>query len=167
MPDAEVTLPGEASSVPTARRFVESLLGSWGLPDLGWTAAICVSELAGNCALHARTPFTVAVTRLATGAIRIEVSDGSRRRPAMRDYGTDATTGRGLRLLEDLSNGWGVDVRTDGKTVWLVLDPAAPREEEREGEVPEDLDVSALLAAFDDESDSPVSLTTRAWLVAA
>ena len=146
MSHAEVTLPAEASSVPTARHFVESILTSWGHPDQGWAAALLISELSANCTLHARTSFTVAV-ELTDEEVRLQVTDGSLRTPSMRDYGTSATTGRGLRLVEELSAGWGVDLRDDGKTVWAVLrlgDEPGSGEPEDEAEV----DLDSLLAAF-------------------
>ena len=160
MPHAEVTLPGDSSSVPTARHFVESILTSWGHPEHGWTAALVISELSANCTLHARTPFTVAV-ELNDERIRLRVSDGSLRAPAVRDYGSTATTGRGLRLVEELSSAWGVDLRDNGKTVWAVL----PRHDEGgRSQQEEDADLDALLAAFGegdadvDEADAPRAL---------
>lgn len=149
MPDAEVTLPGEASSVPTARHFVESILTAWGQPDHGWTAALLISELSANCTLHARTSFTVRV-ELHESQVRLAVSDGSLRTPAVRDYGTDATTGRGLRMVGELSSAWGVDLHEDGKTVWALLgggqdDQATPDDDE--------VDLDALLATFGGDAD--------------
>lgn len=147
MPSAALTLPGHASSVPAARRFVETVLDTWGRPEVGWSAALCVSELAGNCALHARTDFTVAV-RLEQEVVRVEVTDGSPRPPLQRSYSEDATTGRGLRMLEEHASRWGVEPRPTGKTVWVELSaPAAGADEDGDAdEVP----VEALLAAFDD-----------------
>ena len=166
MPHAEVTLPGATSSVPTARRFVESLLSSWGFPDLAWSAAMCVSELAGNCALHARTRFAIRV-ELEGGVARIEVSDGSVQVPAQRSYGADATTGRGLRLVEEYATSWGIDITGDGKTVWVVLHDQPPQSLLAHGA--DAADVDGLLAAFDDGGETPrasgvVELT---WQVAA
>lgn len=146
MPHAQVTLPGEASSVPTARRFVESILSSWGQPDHGWTAALLISELSANCTLHARTPFTVSV-ELDGDEVCLRVSDGSLRAPAVRDYGTAATTGRGLRLVQDLSESWGVDLREDGKTVWAVLRPEQSAHDDAD-EDEADVDLDALLATL-------------------
>ena len=157
VPHAEVTLPAEAASVPTARRFVEDVLTGWGLPDQGWAAALLISELSANCTLHARTAFTVCV-ELTDDEVLLHVSDGSLRAPAVRDYGTSATTGRGLRLVEEISAGWGVDLRDDGKTVWASLllhdDGTGSRDD-----VEEDLD--ALLAAFDEPD--PASDVPHAW----
>lgn len=144
MPHAEVTLPGEASSVPTARHFVESILTAWGRPEHGWTAALLISELSANCTLHARTSFTVRV-ELVADQVRLAVTDGSRRAPAVRDYGSDATTGRGLRMVGELSAEWGVDLHEGGKTVWAVVRNAS------EGDRPpvgDEADLDSLLAAF-------------------
>lgn len=139
---ASTTLPGLTSSVPTARRFAEQVLSGWGHPDAGWTAAQVVSELAANCALHARTDFTVTVTS-ATDAIRIDVRDGSPLAVQPRFYSETATTGRGLRMVEQLASEWGVTLVEGGKVVWVVL----PQDDPPEGEA----DVDALLSAFDDE----------------
>lgn len=157
MPRAEVTLPGATSSVPTARRFAESVLAGWGEPDAAWAAAVCVSELAGNCALHARTAFTVSV-ELEAQVVRIEVRDGSPRVPTQRAYDTGATTGRGLRLVGEYATRWGVDTTSTGKTVWLVLDlgpDAARRDDDTEDADAGDADatVELLLSAFDGADD--------------
>ncbi|TAL13971.1 MAG: ATP-binding protein [Frankiales bacterium] len=148
MPSAALTLPGHASSVPAARRFVETVLDRWGRPEIGWPAALCVSELAGNCALHARTDFTVAVV-LEEQVVRVEVTDGSPRRPKQRSYDADATTGRGLRLVEQYATRWGCDPRPTGKTVWVEL--AASDTGLQDDREPDDASVEALLAAFDDD----------------
>jgi anti-sigma regulatory factor (Ser/Thr protein kinase) len=150
MPRAELILPGHASSVPAARRFVETLLGSWGHPAIGWAAAVCISELAANCALHAHTDFSVCL-RVEGSTVRLEVSDGSRRLPMPRAYDEQAATGRGLRLLEEYASSWGVDVESDGKTVWVALDLPADRDDA--GPVDEEASVESLLAAFSDPED--------------
>ena len=145
MPHAEVTLPGATSSVPTARHFVESILTAWGQPEHGWTAALLISELSANCALHARTDFTVRV-ELADDAVRLAVTDGSRRSPAVRDYGTEATTGRGLRMVGQLATQWGVDLHEDGKTVWALIHSGSDGDGERDTAEVGDLD--ALLSSL-------------------
>lgn len=162
MPHAEVTLPAVASSVPAARRFVESVLTSWGHPEQSWNAALLVSELSANCTLHARTDFTVRV-ELQEEQVRLQVTDGSLRPPALRDYGTTATTGRGLQLVAELSHDWGVDLHDHGKTIWLVLrqSQSGPTDADEQ-----DLDVDAFLAAFGEDEpdgDSVVRLHTATW----
>lgn len=164
MPHAEVTLPGSASSVPAARRFVETLLSSWGHPEAGWAAALCTSELASNCALHARTDFSVRLS-LEVSAIRLEVSDGSRRVPAQRDYGAEATTGRGLRLLGEYASSWGVDMSGEGKTVWVLLDLDAATT--GDPVVGDSINVEALLATFGDDDGDVRALSPWSGQVAA
>lgn len=143
MRSASTTLPAETSSVPTARRWAESLLIGWGEPAAGWTAACIISELATNACIHARTGFTVTVAETAADVL-LQVSDGSPAAPQPRSYGDRATTGRGLHLVEAMSSSWGVELRPDGKTIWARL---SIRTTDPEGGLD---DVDALLAQFED-----------------
>ena len=150
MPSAQVTLPANVSSVPTARHFVESILSGWGLQDLGWVATLIVSELAANAALHARgEEFSVSVSTQADG-VRLEIKDNSLRLPQRRSYSHDATTGRGLKLVSELSQDWGVDPTDSGKIVWAVLRQQVAGQDDNESEV------DAILAAFADDGDADV-----------
>lgn len=141
------------SSVPQARRAVERALVDWGHGELAWTGALLTSELVSNALLHARTPFTVAVAELPGGGARLEVGDGSRRLPRSRNYGDEATTGRGLHLLGELAEQWGSEVTESGKTVWAVLAPGLPDGAAVDG----DVDLDALLLAFPDAGDGPAA----------
>lgn len=156
MSRASTTLPSQASSIPAARRWVESLLSGWGHDDLGWTAACIVSELATNAHLHARTDFTVTLSRVSDEEFLLEISDGSPNVPRPRHYGQTSTTGRGLRLVAQLGDAWGVSERGDdapGKTVWVRL--VARATTRGDGDVDAEADVDALLEAFADDSDAP------------
>ena len=42
--------------------------------------------------------------------------------PALRHHSATATTGRGLRLLDQLAREWSVHDHNGGKTVWFTLD---------------------------------------------
>jgi anti-sigma regulatory factor (Ser/Thr protein kinase) len=155
---AQVVLPGLPSSVPTARHFVESILTAWGEPESAWTGALLVSELATNCTLHARTEFTVRVSQT-LGRVLIEVKDASPRIPQPRSYGVQATTGRGLQLVESLGADWGVTPTPEGKTVWVELSATAGGDDESDGRPREiDLDADQLLAAFPDDPGGPTAL---------
>ena len=124
--DAWTFLPDPAST-REARRRVSDALEAAALEAAAATAALVVCELATNAILHARTPFEVRV-RTVGNVIRIEVHDGSPRRPSQRFFSDEATSGRGLRLVQSLCPSWGVDVDDDGagKTVWAeVLVPEA------------------------------------------
>lgn len=117
---ASSSWPGEPGSVPTARRWVTSTLASWGVGEPVWTAAQVVSELATNATLHARSAFTVTVT-VDEQCLRLEVQDASSVALHTRQYGSTATTGRGLHIVSTLSHEWGVTPQGHGKTVWALL----------------------------------------------
>jgi anti-sigma regulatory factor (Ser/Thr protein kinase) len=108
------------ASVGEARRFTVDTLRRWGRDDLTTSGALLVTELVTNAILHARTMVRVILERGAD-SVRVEVRDGSPIRPALRNHGLDATTGRGLALVSQLSDSWGVDVDGAGKVVWAQL----------------------------------------------
>jgi anti-sigma regulatory factor (Ser/Thr protein kinase) len=108
------------ASVGVARRFTVDTLRRWGRDDLTTSGALLVSELVTNAILHARTMIQVILERR-DDAVRVEVRDGSPVRPALRNHGLDATTGRGLALVSKLAESWGVDVTAAGKVVWAQL----------------------------------------------
>jgi serine/threonine-protein kinase RsbW len=128
--------PHEAVAVREARAFVRGALDVWGVTERRDDVLTCVSELAANTVRHDETQapsFRVALSRR-DGLLRIEVHDASRRRPKLRRPGTDSTTGRGLLLVNQLADGWGVELREPrGKVVWTEFkiaprpDPAGPR----------------------------------------
>jgi anti-sigma regulatory factor (Ser/Thr protein kinase) len=119
--ESEIEFPGAPSSVGEARRFVCAMLEAGGAGDGNWTAAQVVSELATNAVLHARTDFAVRIGYDDT-QIRVAVTDG---RPlahaTIRRFSNEATTGRGLRLVQTLGRSWGVDQTESTKTVWCEI----------------------------------------------
>lgn len=119
MPVAELTLPGEARSASLARRFLVATLADWGIPNDD--AALLVTELVTNAALHARTEVVVRIEQR-PACLRLGVTDGSPRRPVVRNYSATSTTGRGLALVSALASRWGITSNDDGtKTVWVEL----------------------------------------------
>jgi len=158
---ADATFLAEPISVSAARRFVADTISRWNVAAFEWAAVTLVSELATNAVLHAHTGFVVTL-RLTGDVLRLSVSDESGRLPQPRAYGLEATTGRGLKLLRQLSASNGVEVTAAGKTVWCELRASAdPGSGEREhtaapaalfagGAVaPADEDLSAFLAELD------------------
>lgn len=108
-----------------ARQFARETLTAWGVGGSEDTVALLVSELVTNAVLHARTQVEVRLEgdgRL----LRIEVRDRNTRRPVRERVPVDATTGRGLALVEAVADRWGVQPHADGKVVWceLTLDRA-------------------------------------------
>lgn len=121
-----LVLDPEANAVAAARRYVRRALADLHAQDLEESAELGVSELVTNALLHARTAFSLAVRSTPTGGVRIEVSDSSPLPAQQRRFGTSATTGRGLRLVEAVSHAWGIAPAPGGgpgKTVWFEPRP--------------------------------------------
>ena len=110
----------DRSASKKARRFVADVLRHIDPDDLE-VVTLMVSELVTNCIRHARSAFRVDVRRTG-GRIRVEVTDEGGGRPEMQNPGPSSPSGRGLRLVDSLSHGWGViDHGASGKTVWFTL----------------------------------------------
>ncbi|AXG79829.1 ATP-binding protein [Streptomyces paludis] len=111
-------------SVTLARRRAGQVVAEWGRPELAWSAALLVSELATNALLHGCLRgrlFQVRVT-LRTDVLRIEVSDAREERlPVPRVAGDGDCFGRGLVIVRELADRWGVGPRTVGKTVFAEI----------------------------------------------
>jgi hypothetical protein len=56
--------------------------------------------------------------------VRVSVTDKSPVSPALRHHSATSTTGRGLRLLNQLADDWSVADDNGGKTVWFSLSTA-------------------------------------------
>jgi anti-sigma regulatory factor (Ser/Thr protein kinase) len=106
-------------SVGEARRFVTASF-DWLPEETNNRLELLVSELATNAIHHGSGGFTVSLERLAN-AIRVEVSDGGSGLPVLLAPSVDRTSGRGLRIVQALSDEWGVRRGPSGKTVWFVL----------------------------------------------
>ena len=128
-------------------------LRRWGRDDLTTSGALLVTELVTNAILHARTMVRVILER-GVDFVRVEVRDGSPIRPALRNHGLDATTGRGLALVAKLAQSWGVDVDGAGKVVWARL------VEDWDEESSELLDVFSDLDDGTDDDPEPDSADT-------
>jgi len=125
--ELEATFAWSGRSPGQARHFVVDAVAAWGDWALLDDAALITTELATNAVLHARTGFTVVISRRPDGTIRIAVRDASLMRPRPRLAGPFEGSGRGLRLVEALTNHWGADFLPDGKTIWAELRPVTVR----------------------------------------
>ncbi|MGH2889338.1 MAG: ATP-binding protein [Solirubrobacteraceae bacterium] len=115
------TFPAVPQSVHAARRFATDAVGD-GPRRAMETVELLVSELATNCIRHERATFHVTILRSPV-QIRVEVTDGGSGRPQLRSPGPEEPSGRGLQIVEMLSDRWGVAPEAPaGKTVWFELD---------------------------------------------
>lgn len=115
-------LPAEPSAVSCARSVARALVQAWGFPELAEDAQLVISELLTNVIKHAAGTLTVqlVVTGLDNG-IRLALSDGSPRRPSVKNVPPDRPNGRGMMLVEALATRWGAETDGVGKTVWAEL----------------------------------------------
>jgi anti-sigma regulatory factor (Ser/Thr protein kinase) len=124
------TFSRHPESVRAARRFAtETLTGL--ASDVLDAVELMVSELATNSIRHAGTAFEMTVARQ-RGEIRVEVTDRAGGEPRMRSAGPEDPTGRGLQIVNLLSETWGVEHRPDtGKTVWFTVGGPMPLSDDR------------------------------------
>jgi signal transduction histidine kinase len=119
--NARETFPNSPLSVTKARHLVTSELKSQ--PERVRDAVeMLVSELTTNCVRHTDSRFTVRVD-VTTERVRVEVTDGGSGWPRMKFPAATAPNGRGLRIVDVLSERWGVDHLGGGvgKTVWFEV----------------------------------------------
>ncbi|MEU0134437.1 ATP-binding protein [Streptomyces sp. NPDC006296] len=127
--DVVIRLSSTPRGARLARRLAEQQLALWGIPYGSGTArtvALVTAELASNAITHGGLPgrdFRLALVRL-PHAVRVEVTDTRPERllPEPSPAPADATSGRGLLIVEAYADRWGCTVRdTRTKTVWAEV----------------------------------------------
>jgi anti-sigma regulatory factor (Ser/Thr protein kinase) len=106
------------SSVGEARRFLRKALADIDTGDLLDRLVMAANELTTNAVLHGRTDFTVRVL-IDAHRVRIEVVDGNTRMPQPCLATAEATSGRGLAIVDGSGLRWGAERQPYGKTVWV------------------------------------------------
>jgi anti-sigma regulatory factor (Ser/Thr protein kinase) len=120
-PELAGEFPAEPGTPAAARRLAVDALRQWGHDDrVVSNAALVLTELVTNAVVHARSPLWVRVSS-ENAVVRIAVGDDVAARPAVRDAGPMAESGRGLHRVGALASRWGVDVTAHGKIVWAEL----------------------------------------------
>ncbi|MFF9451390.1 ATP-binding protein [Streptomyces flaveolus] len=109
--------------VATLRRRVRAYLGAWGLLELVDEVQLCVSELVANVITHvgAGTPTTLTILMNGT-FLRIEVQDPDiRALPSLMTADAESESGRGMALVEAVTDRWGVQILDDRKVTWCEI----------------------------------------------
>ncbi len=141
-------LPPDATSASIARKLVREALHGFDNEDALDAAQLAISEIVTNALVHAGTSMHLRIL-LADHSLRVELTDGSSRLPAQRDFGTAAPTGRGLLLVEELVTRWGAHAVPDGKVVWFEIS---------DGDALGDLLPPPVIVHVDEESSVVVEL---------
>src|SRR6185437_8598206 len=120
---AAFTLPGSPHSARMARFYVRAALAYHDLSGYADDAEAVAAELIANAVTHAPSPVvTLALTWLeGSRALGIVVTDPSPLPPVKRAPGKDTEHGRGLHIVEALSERWGWQPRDSGKAVYAIL----------------------------------------------
>lgn len=122
--ERRLTLAPLPDSARTARRLVAEVLSTARAEHFTDTATLLTSELVTNGIVHAHTELEVTVDATQTW-VRVEVVDGNSRLPSRRDYDENASTGRGMEMVELLADEFGVEpLEENGKRVWFRLGEA-------------------------------------------
>jgi anti-sigma regulatory factor (Ser/Thr protein kinase) len=123
---ATIALDDETRTPARARAWTERWLASWEIEDEGITMLL-VSELVTNAVKHTRASSTL-ILAVAGDMIEVGVTDSGSSRwviPAQRAVLAPASTqvvresGRGLMIVEALSDSWGVTPAPRGKHIWF------------------------------------------------
>ena len=121
---AELLLPMQSTSPAAAREFARHSGCTEHALDLLDDALLLISELVTNSVTHGGPPIVLAIECDGAG-LHVRVRDGSRRRPVVVARGEDAENGRGMSLVQLISDTWGVvpveDDYGTGKETWFEL----------------------------------------------
>jgi anti-sigma regulatory factor (Ser/Thr protein kinase) len=124
---AACSLSLSAQSGRVARRFTRNTLREWGLASLADDAEAIVGEFVANAVSHAALaalpgqPLGLRLLRR-TGEVMCAVLDPSDSAPVLRMPDRCEEAGRGLQMVDALSDVWGWSPVTGrGKAVWAIL----------------------------------------------
>ncbi|MEU4485553.1 SpoIIE family protein phosphatase [Streptomyces purpurascens] len=112
--------PGDSAALAEARHMIRTAVGVWGAGDRADEIELVADELITNALMHTEGSAIVTLRAL-TGSgprLRVEVEDSSSALPRRREAGESGVSGRGLLLVELLTDVWGVEARGGGKAVW-------------------------------------------------
>lgn len=121
----QLTLTPERQSVAIGRHWVVRIAAAAGVTGMAnQVVELLASELLSNAVLHGAGGRPVQLWfRADDDVVRVSVSDSLPKRPVVLHPALVAPSGRGMAIVEAMSNRWGVDSQDDGgKTVWFEVD---------------------------------------------
>ncbi len=118
-------LPPQRRSVGVGRHWVVRVAAEQGVTGMAnQIVELLASELLANAVLHGSGDGPIRVALECTDSlIRVSVRDSLPQRPVVLHPEPAAPAGRGMAIVEAMSNRWGVEPHpADGKTVWFEID---------------------------------------------
>lgn len=114
-------LKSEPEAAREARRHVDAYIHAWDVAVDPQIATLLTSELVTNAIRHEIGEHVMLVITSGDGQLRIDVHDTSTCGPVPVDAPTESEAGRGLMLVDSLSDDWGFYWTVAGKAVYFVL----------------------------------------------
>ncbi|MEU0008731.1 SpoIIE family protein phosphatase [Streptomyces sp. NPDC006314] len=109
-------VPFDVTAVSRTRSELGRRLTDWGLEEQAFTTELILSELLTNAIRYGAAPVRVRI--LLGRTLVCEVSDGSNTSPRLRRAATTDEGGRGLFLVSQFADSWGVRYAAKGKVIW-------------------------------------------------
>jgi anti-sigma regulatory factor (Ser/Thr protein kinase) len=114
-------LPATDEAPRNARALLAAQLGELLTVEQGQVAELLISELVTNALRHTRSDVILVDVRT-EARVRVSVTDQSARMPQRQSPGPDEPEGRGLMIVDELAEDWGIDALPgDGKRIWFEL----------------------------------------------
>ncbi|ALV31953.1 SpoIIE family protein phosphatase [Streptomyces sp. CdTB01] len=112
--------PGDPEALTEARHMIRAAVRAWGAKDRADEIELVADELITNALMHTEGSaiLTLRVLTSSERRLRVEVEDSSSALPRRREAGYSGVSGRGLLLVDLLTDVWGVEARGGGKCVW-------------------------------------------------
>ncbi|MGV9642518.1 SpoIIE family protein phosphatase [Streptomyces sp. NPDC003333] len=112
--------PGDPEALTGARHMIRAAVRAWSAGDRADEIELVADELITNALMHTEGAAVVTLRVLAghDRRLRVEVEDSSSALPRRREAGESGVSGRGLLLVDLLTDAWGVEARGGGKAVW-------------------------------------------------
>jgi anti-sigma regulatory factor (Ser/Thr protein kinase) len=117
--EARAVLEPSVGAPRSARQVVESFLRAHELECVVDDAVLLTSELVTNVVDHARSTIALSI-EWKSPVVRVEVRDHIPGR-VVQSFNPSGTSGRGLLIVDALSDAWGTYDTSDGKVVWFHL----------------------------------------------
>lgn len=121
-----MVFPAQGEHAAHVRQMLKAHLTMWGWLDVIDDTLLAADEVFVNAVEHGSSGETSTVSveiDCATDRLRVAVNDSSRSLPTLKKARALDVGGRGLALVEAISDEWGADLAQDGrgKQVWFTL----------------------------------------------